>query len=353
MLVRTGRAFSRCARVCIAGLAATLLFGCTRPEPPPLVETQTEEWQFGRTRGQRIVTDHFDLHTTIRDQEFLDLLPCFLESAHRRYVELIPSRSAEPQRLVTYLFAGRADWERFTRQHWPRRAPIYRRIQSGGFTEGTTSVVYYIRRPRTMSVLAHEGLHQYLAKHVPGELPAWLNEGLACYCEGFELHRGRLSFKPRNNHDRLNALREGLNANTLLPLREVLRTHAGAVIAATDRRVYSYYAQAWALILYLDNDPNGEYAVGLRRLLNELGTEQYRVGIGAYLAASEPQDGTPINQAEAAFRKYICEDLATFEKGFDAFLRDLAMFVKPSKSLASGVARPGAGRAASELAPAR
>jgi hypothetical protein len=304
---------------------ALLLAGCAAKQPVPqmIVEPEVGEWIVDGVAGKVIRTEHFEVFTTIRDDTFLELLPRYLEAAHYRYEGLIPPRVEKPQRLTTFLYSRRGEWERHVNQHYPRRAAVYRRIQSGAFTEGTTSVAYYTNnRTRTLSVLAHEGFHQYAAAHIAADLPAWLNEGLATYCESFELHKGETTFVPRRNPVRMRSLQEAIAAKSLLPLRDVLRTHAGEVVVATDRRVYSYYAQAWALVLFLYDQP--EYAVGLQRLLDDLGSPTYRVGIGGFVAASEPVGGLPINPAEAAFRKYIADDVELFEAQFDAYLRKLA-----------------------------
>lgn len=306
-------------------VAATIvLAGCAAKQPVPelIVEPEIGEWHADGNDGKVIRTEHFEVYTTIKDDEFLDLLPQFLEAAHYRYEGLVPPRVKNAQRLTTYLYQRRNEWEHHVEAHYPRRASVYRRIQSGAFTEGTTSVAYYITRERTLSVLAHEGFHQYVAAHIAADLPAWLNEGLATYSESFEFHKGQVTFVPRRNSGRLRSLQEALAAKSLLPLREVLRTHAGEVVVATDRRVYSYYAEAWALILFLQDEP--EYTSGFRALLNDLGSPTYHVGIGGFVAAAEPVDGVPINPAEAAFRKYVTEDLELFESRFDAYLRKLA-----------------------------
>lgn len=299
--------------------------GCASTEPVPelIVEPEIGEWNAPGIKGGRVIrTEHFEVYTNIRDDDFIALLPRFLEAAHFRYEGLIPPRVEKPQRLTTYLYQRRGDWERHVADNYPRRAHVYRRIQSGAFSEGTTSVAYYLTRAKTLSVLAHEGFHQYVAAHVAADLPAWLNEGLAAYSESFEFHKGEATFIPERNADRLRSLQDAINGKTLLPLRDVLRTHAGEVVVATDRRVYSYYAQAWALMLFLHEDAT--YAVGLQALLTDLGSPSYRVGIGGYVAAAEPVDGVPINPAEAAFRKYIAEDLDLFASRFDAYMRKLA-----------------------------
>lgn len=300
------------------------LIGCAATEPavPLQIDMTIQDWKFGSTTGKHVQTEHFDIYTTLRDDEFIDMLPLFFESAYHQYTGLIPPRVDDPPRMTTYLFSTRMEWDAFVRRKWPSRAPIYRRIQSGAFTEETTSVAYYIDRVRTLSVLAHEGFHQYAATHLASDLPAWLNEGLATYCESFEFQDGVPTFVPRRNAGRRRSLQEAFNAKTLLPLRDVLRTHAGEVIVATDRRVYSYYAQAWGLIAFLIENPT--YGPGFQELLEAVGSRDYRIGIGAYVAASNPVDGKPINAAEAAFRKYIAEDVDGFESEYTEYLRTVA-----------------------------
>ncbi len=144
----------------------------------PMVATE-DPWAFHGVAGTHFRTPHFDIYSTLRDKELEAALPNYVEAAYRQYAELLPPPAGEHPRLKTYVFNDRRQWERFAAERFPRRFPVYRRISAGGFAEGNLCVVYYIQRPYTLSVLAHEGMHQYFANYFKTPLPAWLNEGMA------------------------------------------------------------------------------------------------------------------------------------------------------------------------------
>ncbi len=309
-----------------AALGATL--GCQAPAPaPPRFTLTVEDWAEAGPTGKRILTDHWDIRTTVRDEQFQQLLPTFMESAHRQYEQLLPAFSTKEQRpLVVYLFQTRAEWDRFSHKHFPRKAATFSRIQSGAYCEGDLAVCYYIKRDRTLSVMAHEGLHQYIARNHVGEIPAWLNEGLATFCEGYEYKDGLPLFQPNRNEFRLNALRQALLSRQLIPFARLLGTHAGDVIVHANPQVYSYYSQAWALIVYLRTAENGRYAAAFDELLKDVGTGRLRMRAGAYIAARGQQSGEPLSFGEAVFRVYITEEVDAFAEAYEDYLKRLVDF---------------------------
>ena len=302
------------------------LCGCEMAPAPPKFSMVQESWSFGPIEGHKIVTDHFDIHSTLVDAELEAALPSFLESAHREYRRLLPQQEGKP-RLQTYVFNNRAQWEAFTRMRFPESFQVYRRITAGGYAHGNLCVVYYIQRPYTLSVLAHEGMHQYFGNNFDVTLPAWLNEGLATYAESFELAGGQPVFTPRHNTFRLNALREALTTDSILPLKEMLATDAGKVlIQGQSRLVQTYYAQVWAMTVFLRHGAGGRYASGFDRILAEIVSgELPRTAQAARISAPSP---SKTSYGEAIFRAHITTDLETFEQEFKAYMIELAGFSK-------------------------
>jgi hypothetical protein len=185
------------------------------------------------------------------------------------------------------------------------------------------TVSQYASRRGTLSILAHEGLHQYLESTGRHRIPAWINEGLACYFEAFtlDLATNQPTFTPKNNTHRLPSLRQAFTTDSMIALRDVLATNAGEAIHQRSRHVRNYYAQEWALVLFLlDSPETNQYAPGFRQLLRELGTEAMNRRARAYLAADSLGD---MSTGEAVFRAYITEDLDTFERDYRAFLASL------------------------------
>jgi len=291
-------------------------FGLTPSEP---VEFAREDWSFGRAQGTKLTTKHYVLYTTCKSKPFVDAMPGFLETCWKAYALLAPSETTPDHRLEVYLFQTRWQWEQFTERFNPSRADIYKRIRSGGYSERGITVSHYASQRTALSVLAHEGLHQYLELTRGNNIPAWLNEGLATYHEGFDLNpRTNLPiFKPTTNYLRTRSLRSALASDSLIPLREILEVHAGVAVQKGGSHVRSYYSQVWSLTLFLmQPSKDNAYHDGFRELLREVGTDSMDRRARAFLATDS--DGN-MSYGEAVFRAYITDDLETFEQDYKAY----------------------------------
>ncbi len=249
-------------------------------------------------------------------------MPGFLETCWTEYTRLVPCDTLSDRPMETYLFKARWQWERFTEQFSPRRAPTYKRIRSGGYSERGVTVSHYASRRGTLAILAHEGLHQYLELTRGRQIPAWLNEGLATRFEAFELDHNNLPvFNPEMNFLRRNNLREALTSDALLSMKDILATNAGIELHKTTADVRIYYAQVWSLVNYLLQPASANpYNEGFQTLLREVGTDTMVRKARAYLATDT--DGT-MTEGEAVFRAYVSDDLETFQTGYEAFIQEM------------------------------
>ncbi len=308
------------------GLAAMGLWlisamGCGADFKQEATHFTTEDWTFHGATGSELTSEHYVIYTTCKRKPFVRALPGFLESCYEAYAELLPAETMTAAPLPTYLFQRRGQWEQFTREFSPGRAKTYMRIRRGGYSERGVTVSHYSTQRSSLSILAHEGLHQFLSATGRDRIPAWINEGLACYFESFDLVNGRPAFDPRNNTLRTPSMRKALATESLIPLRHVLATNAGLAVHEKSQHVYSYYAQEWSLIVFLLHSPmTNPYYAGFRQLLDELGTEAMKRKTNAYLATDT--DGA-LSRGEAVFEAYITDDLARFESDYRKFLHKL------------------------------
>jgi hypothetical protein len=305
------------------GLGVIVTAGCSRPPLEP-VQVERQEWTESGRDGVQLLSEHFDLRLTTRDEVLRDYLPTFLETAFAEYAQLMPPARNRDERLVVYLFETRPEWERFTRTFAPAQAHTYLHIHSGGYTDyaTATAVAFDLGRDRSLSLLAHEGMHQYLARYFPVPVPSWLNEGLACQFEAFDIHRGRPVFTPRKNLFRLQALRDALGAGGgLIPPGDLLRMDAGEAVRQTIASPRVFYAQLWSMIYYL-RQPGTPYSAGFRNLLADAGTPRLGIAVKGYRAATSDSDG--LSDAEVVFRHYVTADLEAFMADYRAFAEQLA-----------------------------
>jgi hypothetical protein len=298
--------------------------GCLGPSHPT-IDAAREPWSYGPFAGHRLTTPHYQIFTTVRDPVMLDAIPKVLEGAYAEYRRLIPGDEFSGTPMQTYLFADRGQWEAYTKKATGARAPTYLKIRSGGYEENGVTISHYSRRGTTLSVLAHEGLHQYLTRSGRREVPAWLNEGLATQFEAFDLDgNGWPVFDPRRNTMRCQHLRDALKHDRLYKLGELLSLDAGAAIRAGEERSRTFYGQVWALTLFLRDPPAATRdAPGFRRLLAGMGTPEMREEVGRYRSALLAVDNSPMTFEEAAFRYYIAGDLDEFAARYEAFARKL------------------------------
>ena len=317
-----GRPQPRRAAIALLSTIAATTVGCGISESQEPIRFTTTPWSYKGIEGSKLTSDHYEIYTTCKRKVFVQALPGFLETCYRAYSDLLPTQDPPDRPLVTYLFQRRVEWERFTEEFAPARAETYKRIRGGGYSERGITVSHYGTQRSTLSILAHEGLHQYLEVTGRHRIPAWINEGLACNFESFDLDReNRPVFKPERNTLRSPALRQAVVTSSLIPLREILTTNAGIAIHQKSRHVRNYYSQEWSLVLFLlQSSSNKPYSAGFRRLLDELGADAMKRKTDAYLAADTDDS---ISLGEAVFRAYVAEDIDAFEADYRDYIQQL------------------------------
>ncbi len=304
-MVRDGRWLR--GLVLLAGwVIAAVLAGCTLARRAPVTYVK-QAWSQDGLTGRDLTTDHFEIISTVRDAEFEEALPAFVEAAYQQYEATLPAPQDAGPRLTMYVFGTRSEWARFARRHFPARFRVYARIRTGGFTEGATSVSFFVTRAATLATLAHEGWHQYVGTYFDASIPAWLNEGLACYHEAVQFTDSKPEFTPGRNSFRVNSLREALREEKLLSLPEIVRTNAGEIIGrgsakATER----YYAQVWALVSFLRRGAGGRYAKDFDRMLRDIVDGTFRVRASAARLAT--RNATENGLGAAVIRAYFGQE---------------------------------------------
>jgi len=331
MFIRPARQTLRLLPLLILGV--TLIGGCTarRETRPVLTDVPYESgpWRYQGSSGRVIKTAHYELHTTLNDDVLLDALPQAVETAYSFYRELVPTAGEPAERMKIYLFARRGEWSHFTRDFAGPRARILLKIRNGGYMERGVSVVEYVAHSVTFPLLTHEGFHQYLHHCVDSRVPAWLNEGLAVACEGQRWGRdGLIEFDPWHNPTRRNTLAQALLRDKLFPLDKLLCINAGHVVGGTASEVGAYYAQLWALTLFLREGADGKYADGFARLLSTLGTEDLELyARAAHVKSSHKR----YNYGRALFCNFISDDIETVEREYREFMRERVLGARSNR----------------------
>lgn len=304
----------------VIGLAGCAPKDDNKFKPLETVPFEASDWEYGQAKGRRVVSAHYDIYTTVRDERLLAALPQVMENAFVYYQRLTPTVAPPEKRMRVYLFAERAEFDHFTRRLAGPQAELLVRIRNGGYSHRGITVAQYVTHAVTFPIMTHEGFHQYLHHCVNPRVPAWLNEGLAVLCEGQRWsEKGLRDFDPWFNPQRRNRLGEAVQRKQLIPLRELLRMNAGHVIDDPGVRIDAYYGQVWALMLFLQEGEQGKYASGFQRLLAALGDVNLEESARSAFVTS---DAAAFNFGEAVFAAYISHELDTVSQEYDRFVRE-------------------------------
>ena len=247
--------------------------------PSEPARIRVEKWYFEGKPAKKVVTPHYLIYTTVEDPEIVESVGQLMEGALSQYRRLVPSVAVTDKPMECYLFQSRHQWAAFTKGKTGADAAIYLQINRGGYTVGDWYVAYFIGELGTYSVAAHEGFHQYVARHFRSRLPPFLEEGLACMFEEVRWGEGRRARGgplPRwnfsRNGSRMLGLRNAVEGGRLIPLAELASMHAGQVVDRAPEQIEAFYAQSWAFAKFLWDGDTGRYRPALRRLLTDAAT---------------------------------------------------------------------------------
>jgi hypothetical protein len=301
-----------------------------RQNLPALKSVLTWENSYGP--GLKLITDHYEIFTTLLEPLMLCQVPGFVESAYRGYNKQLPKPIETRTRFSVYLFAERGQWENFTKTFAPRLAPMYHKIKAGAYYLNGACVAYHIDRERTFSVLGHEGWHQFNSRHFKFRLPSWLDEGIAMLFEVSRYEEGLFYFEAGRNLPRLGGLKMTLMKDKMIPLRELIATNPGEVLRANETdAVIAFYGQSYALVRFLREEGYGKRLRNYHQLLLDgLGGRWPLSGTNKRIAADR---NIPLTVrwnrtvGPKLFEHYIGDDIDQIEQEYTRFCRKIVYHV--------------------------
>lgn len=307
-------------------LLAILLWiaGCGTAAPraadrPALVHLQKLAIQ-GST-GTQISSPHYEIYTTIEDNQVLDRIGQLMEGALDQYRALAPDIPLTDHAMDCYVFGTRGEWAAFTKSHAGQDSEIYLRVNRGGYTIGDWYVAYWIGDTATYSVAAHEGWHQYVARHLKGRLPPFLEEGMACLFEQVQWEGEVPRWNLSRNYSRLASLRSAIAGNHLYPLSQLVRMHAGQVVGKSNAKIEAFYAESWAFARYLHDGQRGRNRPALQRMLSDAAAGRLFDDTSRQLNDGPLWDSST---AKPMIEHYLGADLSQIEQSFKAYMDQLA-----------------------------
>ena len=287
-----------------------------------------EPWLHMQRQGERLTTRHYEILTTAQHLPVAQALPAFLEASlarHRTFAGTSlgsPALPPPPGRMQLFFFADREEWAQFTRTTIDASAHPLLAIEVGGYAANGRAVLFALP-PRyerlTLKIAAHEGWHQYVQRTFREQLPTWGDEMVAVLAEGYLVDaQGAYRFEPLLNPERLSQLRAVLDEGRWRALEDILADDPAALLGSDPALAVDYYAQLWALGLYLAVDR--QRWSGVERMLRDAARGHMQRELG------RPDDQT---LGHMAFRRYISGDLAKVEEAYRAFAVGLAKGASP------------------------
>jgi hypothetical protein len=287
-----------------------------------------EVWNNEYGPGLKLTTTHYEIFTTLLKPSMLRQSTEIIELAYKAYNFQLPEPIETRNKFTIYLFADRRQWESFTDNFAGEQAGIFRRIKAGAYCHNGACVAYDIGSERTFSVLAHEGWHQFSSRHFKFRLPSWLDEGVAMLFEVQQTENGTFVFEPAKNAYRLNALKKTLSKNKMLPIRDLITTTPGDVLATDQAEtVIGFYSQSYALIRFLREADGGKRLDDYRRLLADGLRGNWPLDEASRKIAADRNIPRSIlwNRAVSLvlFHDYIGDDYGPVEKEYRDFCRQI------------------------------
>jgi len=144
---------------------------------------------------------------------------------------------------------------------------------AGVFNPNTDTLMAYAgdkASTQTWNVIQHEGFHQFARSVIGGELPIWVNEGMAEYFgEGIFTGDGFITgvIPPR----RLTLIKEDIGQKKFKPIKEMmLFTHE----RWNKEMSQENYDQAWTMVQFLAHAENGKYQGAFVKFMRAIATGQ-------------------------------------------------------------------------------
>jgi hypothetical protein len=301
----------------IVGCSSTTKYtGLKNPAP-----VTSSPWTYGAHAGKVLSTPHYLLHTTISDPQLLTRLPQVMEGAYSQYRIFAGEIPQSDKPMRSYIFAKREQWASFTQQHTGADAAVYLQISRGGYCVGDWFVSYYVGEDSTYSVAAHEGWHQFVARHFKGRLPPFLEEGTACMFESVRFRDDLPRWDLSRNPSRALSLRNSIDSKKLWPLEKLVTMHAGDVVRLPGDRIEAFYSQSWAFARFLAEYNKSQYLPAFRKLLSDT-------------AAGNPSDRTQAvrkqlnlwspSTVKPLLEGYLGKNLAAIDSEYQTFIRQIA-----------------------------
>lgn len=286
--------------------------------PDAIVPATVKPWNGPTGVGRTIRTAHYSIHTTIDDPDFNNRIAQLMEGSLAQYEKLAPGVVLSARPMDCYVFAQRDQWEVFTRQNTGADAPVYLRVNRGGYTLDDWFACYFIGDVGTYSVASHEGWHQFVGRHFRQPIPPFLEEGIGTMFQNIHWDNDRPRWNLGVYPARMERLRNVVGRKSEIPLQVLAKLHAGDVVRMSPDRIEAFYTETWAFARFLCEGEKGKYLSNLKKLLSDAAAGALHPVPGQRPGEWNPEAVKPL------LEHYLGADLTTLDGEFQAYMTTLA-----------------------------
>ncbi|MGN6367072.1 MAG: DUF1570 domain-containing protein [Phycisphaerae bacterium] len=283
----------------VIGLSAARAFG----QVPPEVNARLRVFQ----------TPHYVMHTDIPEAEAREAdlrMTRMFEEYERRTAGFSGQVNGK---FPFYLFKKPADY--YASGALPNSDGVFIIDHSGS---RLMAIAGEHTSDETWHVVQHEGFHQFASNVIKGELPIWVNEGIAEYF-GEAIWTGDGFVSGIIPPPRLKEVQAALKENTFKPFDQMMTmTHE----EWGSHLEYANYTQAWAMVQFLAHGENGRYQGAFVRFMQNLnrgmnGTEAWNSVFGSNSQAFQARFskwwmGLPKNPTRGLYVRAAVQTLTSF-----------------------------------------
>ncbi len=191
-----------------------------------------------------------------------------------REAELRMSKMAEEYKTRTREFSGTIG-HKFSFFLFQNREDFYaaggQRGSAGMFNANTNTLMALAGEEigaQTWHVVQHEGFHQFARAVIGGELPIWVNEGLAEYF-GESLFTGDGFISGAIPPSRLKRVKKQFRDGAFRPIKEMMFLDHRTWNEELDQ---ANYDQAWSMVQFLAHAEDGRYQRAFVGFMRQIGT---------------------------------------------------------------------------------
>ncbi|MDB5172130.1 MAG: hypothetical protein JWN51_903 [Phycisphaerales bacterium] len=219
----------------------------------------------GRTVMKTYETKYYIIHSDLPPDDVKEASLRMTKMAEEYHERTKGFSGAVRERLPFYLFSNRRDY--YAAGGLPGSAGVF---EFNDQESRLMAIAVDNENGGTWHVVQHEGFHQFAHAVIAGDLPPWLNEGIAEYFgEALFTGDGFVSgvIRPR----RLAAIQQGINAGRFKHIPDM---------AAMSHAQWSFelsgdnYDQAWSMVHFLIHGENGKYRDSFSAVFVDIGRKK-------------------------------------------------------------------------------